>query len=196
MTPTSDFDHIFEAPKVCHTLEVMDERLTTFRSNHEITIKAVLRSRFYLRRFIWTGSEGDDVPELLSDFDHWGHPIQKVHGPVIKDGEWRLIVVDLGTTMEIGEVGVLKFKHHLRDLEGTFQRFLAHRPKTGTQMVDLQVILPRSISASVTGNCISDTGKVLYSKNLEPVSEYAGKPVFRYVVAEEMQPNRKYQIAW
>jgi len=142
MSATSDFGHIFATPRVSNTLEILDDACTTFRSEHIISIRAQLRSRFFLRRFMWTGSDDDEPPDLETTHDVWGHPKHRIHGPIVREGRWRVIVVDLGSTFEVGDEDTLHFRHQLRDLNGEFEPFLGHAPKLGTEYLMLQGFQP------------------------------------------------------
>lgn len=197
MSATSDFGHIFTTPRVFHTLEILDDACTTFKSEHVILIRAQLRSRFFLRRFMWSGSDDDDAPELDTTFDMWGHPKHKVHGPLIREGRWRIVVVDLGGTFEVGDEDTLHFRHHLRDLTGRFEPFLGHTPKLGTEYLKLQVVLPASVSQDVFfAERTSDTEMVTHTEPMSGELLDDGRTRFSKEIHNPIQRNRGYRICW
>lgn len=197
MSAISDSEHIFTKARVAHTLEVLDDSCTTFRSEHIFLIRAELRSRFFLRRFKWTGSDDEEEPELETTYDKWGHPTQRVHGPVIREGQWRIVVVDLGRALEIGEEDNLHFRHRLRDLNGKFEPFLGHSPKPGTQHINLKVVLPESLSKDVIfDERMLDTDKVIDSVPLSGQSVDQNRFVFEKEIPNPAQQNRAYRIRW
>lgn len=196
MPTITDSEHIFAKVRVAHTLEVLDDSCTTFRSEHVFLLRAELRSRFFLRRYKWTGSDDDQEPELETTYDKWGHPTERIHGPVIREGQWRIVVVDLGRSLEVGEERTLHFRHRLKDLNGKFEPYLGHSPKPGTQHISLKVILPPSMSREVVYD-----DRVLDTENVVEAQPLVGKPVDGKVVFEKeipspAQQNRGYRIRW
>jgi hypothetical protein len=113
MAAITDAEHAFTKVRASHLFEVLDDSCTTFRSEHQYEIRAELRGRFFQRRFMWTGSDDDEQPALESTYDMWGYPMHKIHGPVIREGVWRIVLVDLGRTLEIGDGDNLHFHHSL-----------------------------------------------------------------------------------
>lgn len=197
MPATSDFGHIFETPKVSHKLEILDDACTTFKSEHIISIRAVLRSRFFLRRFMWSGSDDDEAPDIETKCDIWGHPKHRIHGPLLREGRWRIVLVDLGRTFEVGEEDTLHFHHKLRDLNGRFEPFLGHTPKLGTEHLKLEIILPASVSQNVAfAERMTDSGMVVDTQQMsgEPVGD--GRFRFAKEVHNPVQRNRSYRICW
>jgi len=197
MTAIHDSDQIFTKEKVFHTLEVLDDACTTFRSEHVFSIRAELRSRFYNRRFQWTGSDDDEEPILQTTYDKWGYPLHRIHGPIIREGPWRIVVVDLGRTLEIGEEDILHFHHRLRDLNGKFEPYLSHAPQPGTKNIILHVILPKSLAHDVVfDDRMLDTDKVIDSEGLTGEPLDAARMLFAKEVPNPAQLNRVYRIRW
>src|SRR5437867_4752734 len=114
----------FAKVDVQHQLEVLDNNSTTFRSSHLFTVRAAVKSRFFERRYSWTGGDDTDSPEVVCDHDMWGHARHKVHGPVIREDKTRIVLLDLGRTLERGEEEQIHIIHSLRDLNGTFEPFM------------------------------------------------------------------------
>lgn len=197
MSTISDSEYIFAKVSASHTLEVLDDSCTTFRSEHIFLIQAQLRSRFFNRRFSWTGSDDDEEPILETTYDKWGHPMHKIHGPVIREGPWRIVLVDLGRTLEVGEEDLLHFHHRLRDLNGKFEPYLEHSPKPGTKKIVLKVILPESLAHDVVfDERMFDTDKVMHSEPLSGNSLDATRKLFAREIPNPVQLNRAYRIRW
>lgn len=131
-------------------LEVMDESATTFLVTNVFQLRSEIPSRFFVWSFIWTGTDYDDVAELDCAFDGWGEPLQRIHGPVIREGRSRRVVVDLGRTVEAGELTEVRLRHHLRDFGGTFQPLHGYRARSGNERAALAVRLPARLAGSVT----------------------------------------------
>jgi hypothetical protein len=196
MATIVDSEHGFTKVRVDHEFEVLDDSSTTFRSQHNFLVRAELRGRFFQRRYQWTGSDEDERPTLETVYDMWGHPQHNIHGPVIREGRWRIILVDLGRTLEIGDQDVVHFHHRLRDLNGKFQPFLGNSPKPGTKYITLKVILPLSLAHDVFyDERMLDTDNVIATKELQGVP-VDGKVQFVENIPDPVQLNRGYRIRW
>jgi hypothetical protein len=187
----------FTNVKVDSTLEVLDDKATTFRSFHSYTVRAELPGRFYVRTYVWTGTDHNDTSEVVSDHDIWGHPRHRCHGRVIREGSSRIVVVDLGRTLEPGEIEEIHIRHELRDLGGTFLPRLGHVAKQGNEQVDLAVVLPaRLADKAVFREFMNDTGHEIDMEHLTGVVQDSGAIRFSKRLPTPTHTNRTYRICW
>jgi hypothetical protein len=114
---------LYRYRNVEHQFEVADHGSTTFRSEHKFDLEALQPNRFFVRNWFWTGSgvEKEPIPEVLSPIDKWGFPRHRIHGPLVIENRSRIIVVDLGRTLAVGETDQIHFLHKMKDLEGSFR---------------------------------------------------------------------------
>jgi hypothetical protein len=195
--PVVDAELGFTKVTASHEFEVLDDASTTFRSEHKFEIRAELRGRFFLRRYTWTGSEDEAPPILETPYDVWGHPLHRIHGPVIHEGVWRIVLVDLGRTFEVGDQDTVHFYHRLRDLNGKFEPYLGHDPKPGTQHIRLFVILPDTLAHDVVfDERMLDTDNVIKQVPLLGKPIDGGRTSFETEVPDPITVNRGYRIRW
>ena len=202
--PVPEGNHLvnlaFRILEVDHQLEVVDRRSTTFRSDHDFLIEAQIPSRFFVREYFWTGSgsEQEPVPDLLTDIDLWGFPMQRIHGPLLILGDTRTLVVDLGRTIQPGERVRVRFQHRMKDLNSSFEPKLVVRPSTQVRnRIKLRVILPswnglRMIYERFT----HDTSEVVDATPLDPVDASPDKLTFEKEVINPSEDNMGHKLAW
>lgn len=188
---------VFSQVNVEHCFEVLDDNSSTFRSDLVLHIRAEMPARFYDYRYTWTGTDHTDATEIDCEHDLWGQPLQRLHGPVIREGATRTIVVDLGRTLEKGAMTTIRLRHNPRDMEKTFQPIAGFRAKPGTEKIVLEVILPESLAKGATyRETMSDTNHDVDKVSLmgEPL---AGKRIkYSKTILTPAQTNRLYQINW
>ena len=190
-------DRVYTILESDHLLEVLDDNSTTFSSRHIITIRAEIPSRFFVRRYSWTGMDHADTHEIVCRHDLWGHPVHKVHGPVIREGVARILVVDLGRTLEIGELETVHIRHHHRDFGGTFEPFLAARARPGNQKLTLTVNLPKRLADKVTyRESMMDTNNDVDVEPLVGTESQVGKVFFTRTIQPPAESNRRYSLCW
>jgi hypothetical protein len=183
-----------------HHLEVVDRRSTTFRSEHTFKIIANVESRFFVRDYTWTGSgvEREKPPEVVADIDVWGMPSFRMHGPLLVEGNSRIMVVDLGRTLGVGEEEAVTFKHHMKDLAGTFRPFLSIKPSTKIRdRLDLRLTLPdwRGLKCFYR-RFTHDTEKVVFTEpmTLEPTGD--GKISVHKQILNPSEQNMGHVLEW
>lgn len=181
-----------------HVLEVLDDNSTTFRSEHKFLVQALLPSRFFERSYLWSGTDHTDAPEVSCPTDLWGHPLNRVHGPVIREGPARIVLVDLGRQLPVGETATVCISHELRDFGATFQPRLGVRGRPGLKSAVLSVILPSRLAGKVTyRELMRDTE---FDQHIEPVLGIAlsgSRVEFRKEIAmSHASINRTYRLCW
>jgi hypothetical protein len=187
---------VFRHLDMRHCLEVLDERSTTFRSTHVFEVRATMRTRFYFRKFMWSGVDHADTTELITEHDQWGHPRHRTHGPVIREGASRISIVDLGRTLEEGDTERIQMRHHLRDLSGTFTPFLSHRSRPHVAQVTLTVVLPISLAVAMTyRETMIDTDQDVDVRPVVGVPE-DGRVRFERTIPAPAPTNRRYRLCW
>lgn len=190
----------FRFREVEHQLEIVDRGWTTFRSEHKFWLEAKQPTRFFVRDFFWTGSgaEKEPVPELVSEVDVWGFPHHRVHGPMLVEGESRVLVVDLGRTIGKGEVEVVHFRHRMKDLGGTFNPVLASLPATEIiKRLAIRLILPRGAPQKVMYYSVThDTNKVVDSREVAAVTLEDGRLLFERIVLNPKKKNLGHKLQW
>lgn len=188
----------FRFREVEHQLEVVDLGWTTFRSEHKFWLEAKQPARFFVRDFFWTGSgaEKEPPPELVTEVDVWGFPHHRVHGPMLVEGESRVLVVDLGRTIGKGEVEVVEFRHRMKDLGKTFNQVLSSESTSEiVKRLALRMILPRDASQRVRYLSVTtDTKKVIDSREVTAVPLEDGRMLFEAVILNPKKKNLGHKL--
>jgi hypothetical protein len=193
----ADPSRVFTRLEVDHCLEVLDDRATTFRTSHVHTIRAEMPSRFFVRRYTWTGTDDNDTAEVICEHDVWGHPRHRLHGPIIREGSTRIVLIDLGRTLSAGEIETVHIAHQLRDLAQTFTPMLGHTVKPGNERITLRVILPERQAERVTyRERMVDTDHDVHAEPLVGVPCNHDRLLFSKVISDPAQHNRRYRICW
>ncbi len=178
----------------------MDEASTTFRSEHIFRVCAKEDSRFFTRKFSWTGSGStlEPAPEIVTDYDIWGFPKLKIHGPMIVENQSRIVIVDLGKTLGPGQEETVHFKHQLKDLNGTFEPFLSVSSKQGpVEILKLQVSLPVSFVKSVYFDTFDvSTKSAIDVKKLECGQNCDKFNIYKMEIVSPKFENLGYKIRW
>lgn len=183
--------------EVHHSLEVLDDNSTTFRSDHSFTVEAEIPSRFFVRSYRWTGTDETDTPELDSAYDIWGHPVQRLHGPVIREGQTRIVLVDLGRTLQVGEIERIRIRHSLRDFGKSFQPRLGRQARPGLQQLTLTVTLPAPLADNVIyQESEVDSRKVLETEILTGEATSDAKLRFHKSIVAPAPDDRAWVICW
>jgi hypothetical protein len=190
----------FDVVSAFHSLEVIDLASTTFRSEHKFEVKAVSPSRFFVRQWFWTGSGSvnEAPPDLVTDYDQWGHPIQKIHGPIVVENESRIVVVDLGRIVQIGERVAVHFLHRLKDLDRTSRPFLSTVPKPrDMRQYKLRVVLPHEMATDVTFEEFDlSTNRATMVERLKPARTDSGRAIFEREYVKDKGSNCGCAIRW
>jgi hypothetical protein len=121
---------------------IVEPSSRTIRTWHEFKIRACRRERFFERQFTFSGGGIEKEPVITSGVDELGHARHKLHGPVIREGKERLMLVDLGRWLEPEEVEVVQIEHTFIDPEGRFEPFLGAFVKPECQRISIEVLLP------------------------------------------------------
>ncbi|RWX40280.1 hypothetical protein EHH54_13165 [Rhizobium leguminosarum] len=186
--------------KVDHHLEVVDRASMTFRSEHKFLIEAKEPSRFLHRDYFWTGSgaERETLPEVVSEVDDWGFPQHRIHGPLIVEGNARILVVDLGRTLTVGEQTTVHFLHKMKDLKSTFKPMLRVRPSSLVRdQITLKVTVPNWSGLEMHFRQFThDTEKVLVSRKVEPQELEGGRLAFEVVIVNPNGGNLGHKLEW
>jgi hypothetical protein len=179
----------FEIVHVDHHLTVVDRMATVFRSSHSILLRAVSRSRFYERVYFWTGTGREGFPKLVTQHDQYGHPLQRILGDVIREGSKRTVVIDLGAPVEPGQFAMIEIEHFFVDVEGSFQRYLAH-----TDSLSLGVTLPAA--SAVRFEWFAESSQVAKGSRPVELSTSAGDKATYVVKIEPPERSTRYKIGW
>ncbi|MEN5277392.1 hypothetical protein ABE527_10615 [Brucella sp. TWI432] len=180
--------------------EVVDRGSTTFRSDHKIGLKAISATRFLIREYSWsgTGVDREPVPEVVSEEDKWGHPLQRIHGPLICEKRRRIMVVDLGRTLHIDERENVHFRHRMRDLNGTFEPFFELGPsKRVLNSIRMRITLPNwnNLRVSYT-RTVGEDKKVVDSRNLQAHYNNNDRVSFQIEVSNAEQLKMGHKLSW
>ncbi len=186
--------------KVHHHLEVVDRASMTFRSEHKYLIEAAAPSRFLHHGYFWTGSgsEREIPPELISEIDDWGFPKHRAHGPLIVEGDSRILVVDLGRKLDVGEQTTVHLLHKMKDLKGTFKPILRIRPSSLVRdEITLKVTLPNWSGLKMNFTSFThDTENEVVPRTLTPLELEGGKVVFEEVIVNPDSGNFGHKLEW
>lgn len=117
---------IFRSVAVSSRLEVVDRLSTTFLTTLWLEIEALIRARFFEKRYTWTGGGIEKIPTIESGRDSLGHAHHRLHGPVIYSESRRTFLIDLGRDLQTKERETLEIKQTFIDTHGTFRPFLGH----------------------------------------------------------------------
>lgn len=183
-----------------HHLEVVDRRSSTFRSEHSFRIRANVESRFFVRDYFWTGSgvEREKPPEIVSEVDVWGMPMHRMHGPLLVEGNFRILVVDLGRTLGVGEEETVIFRHQMKDLDGTFKPFFRFKPSTQIRdSLDIRLTLPPWTGLKCFYRKFThDTEKVVHSEEMPLHENGFGKFSIHKQVVNPSERNMGHVLEW
>lgn len=186
--------------KAFHHLEVVDRASMMFRSEHKFVLEATAPSRFFYHDYFWTGSgsERETLPEVVSEIDDWGFPQYRIHGPLIVEGNARILVVDLGRTLAVGEQATVHFHHKMKDLKGTFKPMLRVRPSSVVrEELTLKVTVPNWDGLEMHFRQFThDTEKVIVSRKVEPENSEGGRLTFVEIIVNPNSGNLGHKLEW
>lgn len=190
----------FRYKSVEHQFEVADRGSTTFRSEHKFELEAIQATRFFIRNWFWTGSgaEKEPIPEVLCEIDKWGFPRHRIHGPLVSENRSRIVVVDLGRTLAIGETDILHFQHKMKDLKGTFEpRFQISPTAEISDRIVMRLVVPDWKGLRVEFNKFSRVTKdVLATSISTPTKLLVGRIHFEEVVDGLADRDVGYRFEW
>lgn len=173
--PNLAIDGGFHRRSVEHALEIQDVSSRTIRSLHTWHLVSHRPSRFFERRYEWTGTGIEKDPLVLSGKDPLGHARHRLHGPVIRDGITRIYLVDLGRTCAIGEEELVQVEHLFVDVEGTFRPFLTHKANEGCEEIRLRVAMPLEIATVVRSDMIPNGSTTPLSSDVMAPTALGGR---------------------
>ena len=190
------FNSSFRRIKSEHKFEVVDEGSTTFRSEHHYLVEVIKPTRFFFRQFFWTGSDNSDETTILETaIDQWGHPLHRLHGPIIRENRSRIVIVDLGRTLVQGHREEITFRHNLSDLKGTFEPRFSYTAKPNDGELSIRVLLPLSFGQATFHLEAADTHRCLETDELIPQIIDKKKAKFEYNIPL-VEQNRRYTLSW
>lgn len=131
-----------------HQLEVVDRPHTVIRTRHKLLLQARRKSRFYVRTYTFTGSGIEKDPLILSGRDELGHATHRLHGPVLRDRDERLFLIDLGREYAAGEQVEVEFKQTFLNLDRTMSQFLGHTAEQDCRRLNFRVLIPAEFRGS------------------------------------------------
>ncbi|WP_459975243.1 hypothetical protein [Nocardioides pyridinolyticus] len=183
----------FELLEVESTYEVVDDVM------HRYTRRDVARlrydARFYERRYRWTGSPTRVIePEVLSSSGAVRH---KLHGPVLREGDDALFLVDLGQTLAANRKVEISTRNQLLDEGGTFQPYLRHRISASTGALTLRIRIPPETFVNVSPFVMNANTSARHSipKKLEIIEEEKSSGAFAFRI-EKPRVGYVYGIEW
>jgi hypothetical protein len=142
--------------------------------------------RFFERSYRWTGLGRETEPTIL------GHN-KKLHGPVVRDDEWRLFIIDLGRTYLSGQPVKVGWEITAEEPTHTMTPWLQHFVRASISELTLSVTPPSSYSETQAHLLVIDPATDM---PIEPAkeakwtgSEWIGSPL-------SPQPGYKYRLQW
>lgn len=142
---------------VWHEMRVLDASAMTIHTRHRYDLRCIATTRFFQRRFTWTGTGIEAQPVIEPAEDEAGHRMHNLHGPVIREGNNRnLMVVDLGRTLDVGDEVSVEMSHRFVDTGGKFVRYVGQKAPAGMRSLDLRLLLPPALPAQVRSARQSD----------------------------------------
>lgn len=189
--PTSN--RPFDLLEVESTYEVVDDVKHTYTRRD--VARLVYDARFYERRYRWTGSQTQAIePEVLSSSGNVHH---KIHGPVLREGDDAVFLVDLGQTLAAKRKVEITTRHVLLDEGGTFQPYLRQRVSSAIGSLTLRVKVPPSTFVNVNPFMMHANTLARHAtpKKLEVVENDSATGTFA-VRIEEPRIGYAYGIEW
>lgn len=178
----------------CHLFEILDGSGTVHKSTDTYLIRANQRLRFHERRYRWTGSGVHKDPVILSGYDASGRQHHRLHGPVVRHGEWHIFLVDLGRDLAVGEEETVKFEQKFIDEARTFNPFHNVSIRQPRGYVELRLKLPEALAINVRAceSSMVPDGPVRADQTLEKDPE-SGEFIYR---VERPVIGHSYAIRW
>lgn len=189
----------FRQVDVMHSLEFVDDSLLTIRHEAHYVLEATRPERFFRRRFTWTGGGIEKSPELKSGRDSSGYQRQRVHGPLIREGEERLLLIDLGREFETGESVELGLRQTFIDVDASMEPRLGYLVQEGCNRVELRVAFPESLDVAVKRQTYDGSStKPNEVAFIDPVAEEKEGGVRATYIWPIESPirGRRYRIVW
>ncbi len=128
---------------------VLDPASTSFHLICTRAFRARARLRFHEVRYRWTGSGVERAPEVIVDEDDPTTDLHRVHGPIVRSGEDRIFLVDLGRDIARGEEATVKYGQALIDRHGTCQPFHRMAVRHPLDRLVMEVVLPAELQSNV-----------------------------------------------
>lgn len=183
-----------------HHLRVLSFDHRTVLTRHEFRLEAHRETRFFQRKYTWTGTGIENRPVVDPNPDGVGHATHKLQGPVVTAaGNTRLMLVDLGRNLLPKDEVALGVSHRFVDTGGTFNRHLGAQAFEGCGHIELAVTLPAG-NWDVEGFTQDERNGVHTGRTRDLVKEErtdgrADVVDFRWKV-EDVLPGKFYTISW
>lgn len=195
----SRFDGLLRR-SMSHHLRVLSPDHRTVLTRHKFKLEAERETRFFQRKYTWSGTGIENRPVVEPNPDGVGHATHKLHGSVIiNPGNTRLMLVDLGRTLVPKDEVDLEVSHRFVDTGGTFERYLGARAFLGCSDIDLTVTLPAG-DWVVEGHTQDELDGVHTGRSREVVRREraegrANVIDFQWKV-NDVRPGKYYTITW
>ncbi|MGB0871991.1 MAG: hypothetical protein ACPGYP_02520 [Solirubrobacterales bacterium] len=88
-------------------------------------------------------------PVFVTGVDQLGYRRHRLHGPVLREGQSRIFLVNLGHLFNPGDQETVEFTHTFIDIEKTFEPRLGIATHNEMAQVELRVVLPIEIESNV-----------------------------------------------
>jgi hypothetical protein len=172
----------------------------TFSTTHRYELEALMGGRFFERRYNWTGAGIEKTPIIESGRDVLGHAHHRLHGPVIYEGQWRILLVDLGRDVAPGERESVEIKHTFIDTAGTFQPFLGHTVHSDPELVPEKLVLEVQLHKTMKRDVRWEVRRAGVSTRLSSGPLTGQDGLYTWNIPDknvtEIKPGHYYRIDW
>lgn len=184
----------FECCQITHHYEVLDDASTTHRAEDTYWLRARSWFRFFEHRYRWTGSGVERPPRVLPSSDDVHSAYYRIHGPLIRDGENRIFLIDMARDVAPDEDVTVRFEQDLIDHHETFEPRLRKTIRTPIDKLILQVLLPPALRANVRAT-VRDLVTEAPAAAPVALAPEGDEGVFRYEIDSPVVGQR-YAIEW
>jgi hypothetical protein len=184
----------FELLSVLTWYKVIDAGSVKHENEFQCLFRAVQQTRFYERRYRWTGSGPEHNPKILSGIRPDGTPIHRRHGNVIHAGEARIYLVDLGRDLAIGEEETIHTREKFIDSVGQFLPFSSYAVRKPLNRLEMRVSLPPELAKNVR----FETHDLISNRATQPPTPLTRDLELGYFIYKIDSPavGRNYSIHW
>lgn len=185
--------------RVAHRLRALSSDHRTLVTQHEFRLRASRATRLFQRRYAWSGTGVENRPVVDPNTDPIGHATHRLLGPVLYEPEnSRLVVVDLGRTLEVGEEVTVRISHRFVDTGGTFNRFLGHTAGDDCEGLTIAVMLPKADWNVTAVERFKNAEKPHQVRKIDAVKQIVGRAetLDHEWVVEKPQQGVSYSIQW
>lgn len=154
-----------------------------------------MKARFFEKRYTFTGAGIEKTPIIASGRDPLGHARHRLHGPVIYEGDRRILLVDLGRDVALGDRELLEIKQTFIDTTGTFEAFLGRIVPSAPQLVPEKLVLEVQLHRTMKRNVRWEVRRVEAStpSSSESLTGQDGRYIWN---VPNIEQDHDYRIDW